>query len=146
VVPYAVLTESGVAQVVALATKEGAIQMFPALRVQPQAMVADFDVHFPEGADYVIVPAVHHIEDQALIAWVAAQAKKGATIVGVCDGVWVVANTGLLSGRKAVGHWYSFDDLKKKFPKTVWVQDMRYLADGRVVTTAGVIASSQACP
>lgn len=141
VIPYGVLTESGVAQVFALATKEGPIQMFPALRVQPQATVAEFDRLFPDGADYVVVPAVHRTEDVALLAWVTAQAKKGATIVGVCDGVWVVANAGLLAGRRAVGHWYSFDDLASKFPKTKFVRNTRYIADGPVITTTGVTAS-----
>lgn len=61
--------------------------------------------------------------------------------MGVCDGVWVVAHAGLLKGRQAVGHWYSFDELEKKFPETAWVRDRRYLAHDKVVTTTGVSAS-----
>ena len=141
VVPYGVLAASGVAQVMALATQPGPIQMFPALRVQPQATVAEFDRRFPEGADYVLVPAVHRAEDPALLAWVRSQASKGATVVGICDGVWVLAHAGLLNGRRAVGHWYSFDDLAHTFPNTRFVRNMRYLADGPVVTTTGVTAS-----
>lgn len=141
VIPYGVLTESGAAQVFALATQAGPVQMFPALRVVPQASVNEFDTRFPDGADYVIVPAVHRTDDLALLAWVKAQANKGATIVGVCDGVWVLANAGLLAGRKAVGHWYSFDDLKSKFPKTEWLRNTRYVVDGNIITTTGVSAS-----
>lgn len=141
VVPFGVLQASGVAEVVALATRPGPIQMFPALRIQPQATVAAFDARVPEGADYVIVPAVHHDQDPTLLAWVANQAAKGARIVGVCDGVWVLAHAGLLKGRRAVGHWYSFDALQGRFPDTAWVRDRRFLADGAVVTTTGVSAS-----
>lgn len=141
VVPYGVLKESGVADVFALATQSGPIQMFPALRIRPQSTITEFDVRFPDGADYVIVPAVHHTEDPTLLKWLAAQAAKGATIVGVCDGVWVLAHAGLLKGHKAVGHWYSFDDLAKTFPETTWVRDLRYLADGKIITTTGVTAS-----
>jgi putative intracellular protease/amidase len=141
VVPYGVLTESGVAQVFALATRPGPVQMFPALKIQPQATVADFDTRHPQGADYVIVPAVHHTDDPALLAWIRSQATKGATVIGVCDGVWVVANAGLLTGRKAVGHWFSFDDLKRRFPHTEFLRDVRYVADGNVITTTGVTAS-----
>jgi putative intracellular protease/amidase len=141
VIPYGVLHESGVADVIALATKAGPIQMFPALKIRPQSTVNGFDARFPEGADYVIVPAVHRTEDAALLGWVTSQAAKGATIVGVCDGVWVVANAGLLKGRRAVGHWYSFGDLGKKFPETTWVRNRRYVADGPIVTTTGVTAS-----
>lgn len=141
VVPYGVLQASGVADVVALATRPGPIQMFPALKLRPQFTVHEFDARVPQGADYVIVPAVHHVEDPALQAWVKQQAAKGATIVGVCDGVWVLAHAGLLSQRRAVGHWYSFEKLEKTFPDTRWLRNRRYLADGPVVTTTGVTAS-----
>lgn len=141
VVPYGVFSESGVAEVYSLATQTGPVQMFPALRIQPQATIAEFDTRVPEGADYVFVPAVHYTEDPALIGWITAQAGKGATIVGVCDGGWVVANAGLLKGRKAVGHWYSFDSLRKKFTDTEWIRNTRYIADDGVVTTTGVTAS-----
>lgn len=141
VVPYGVLHESGVADVFALATKPGPIQMFPSLKIRPQSTVDEFDARLPDGADYVIVPAVHRTEDAALLAWVTNQAAKDATIVGVCDGVWIVANAGLLKGLRAVGHWYSFGDMEKKFPDTTWVRNRRYVADGKIVTTTGVTAS-----
>lgn len=141
VVPFGVLSESGVADVHALATKEGPVQLFPAFRVQPQATTAQFDARFPEGADYVIVPAVHRVNDTVLVAWIKSQASKGAVIVGVCDGVWVTANAGLLQGKKAVGHWYSVDDLRSKFPGTEFVENRRFLSDGNVITTTGVTAS-----
>lgn len=142
VVPYGILSASNAADVHALATQPGAVRMFPArLMIAPQATTGDFDKRFPEGADYVIVPAVHKDDDPALIAWVAAQARKGATVVGVCDGVWVLARAGLLEGRNATGHWYSFDKLRKSYPKTQWLRNKRYVADGKVVTTTGVTAT-----
>jgi putative intracellular protease/amidase len=142
VVPYGILAASGAADVVALATQPGPVRMFPApMKLAPQATTAAFDARHPEGADYVIVPAVHRDDDPALLAWVAAQAHKGATIVGVCDGVWVLAHAGLLEGRRATGHWYSFDDLRKQFPQTDWQRNRRYVADGKVITTTGVTAT-----
>jgi putative intracellular protease/amidase len=141
VVPYGILSEANVADVFALATQDGALQMFPALRLQPQATVSKFDVQFPNGADYVIVPAVHHSDDPDLIKWILEQSNKGATIVGVCDGVRVLANAGLLHEHKAVGHWYSFDKLADEFPTTDWVKNTRYIADKKIVTTTGVTAS-----
>lgn len=142
VVPYGILSASNAADVHALATQPGSVRMFPAsLTITPQATTDDFDRRFPEGADYVIVPAVHRDEDPKLLAWVAAQARKGATVVGVCDGVWVLARAGLLEGRNATGHWYSFDDLRKAYPGTKWVRRKRYVADRKVVTTTGVTAT-----
>ena len=140
-VPYGVLTQSGAAQVIALGTQPGPIQLMPALKIVPQATLAEFDARFPDGADYVIVPAVHEPDDATLVGWVRAQAHKGAVIVGVCDGVWVVANAGLLRGRRATGHWYSLSRLEHKFSNTRWVRNRRYVADDSVVTTTGVTAS-----
>lgn len=141
IIPYGILSDSDVADVFALATQEGVLQMFPALRLQPQATISNFDLKFPKGADYIIVPAVHYSDDPDLIKWVIEQSKKGATIVGVCDGVRVLANAGLLDDHKAVGHWYSFSKLKNKFPKTEWVENTRYIADKKIITTTGVTAS-----
>jgi putative intracellular protease/amidase len=142
VVPFGILAASHAADVVALATQPGPIRMFPApVNVQPQATTAQFDAAHPEGADYVIVPAVHRDSDPALIAWVREQANRGATVVGVCDGVWVLARAGLLEGRQATGHWYSFDKLRSEFPHTRFLAGWRYVPDGRIVTTTGVTAT-----
>ncbi|MGD1897737.1 MAG: DJ-1/PfpI family protein [Phormidesmis sp.] len=142
VVPYGVLSESGVAQVWAIATQKGPIQMFPSsLKIEPQATVAEFDRQFPEGADYVVMPAVARSKEPNLLAWINRQAQKGATIIGICDGVWVLAHAGLLDDRKGVGHWFSMKRLEKKFPKTQWLRNTRYVADKNVITTTGVSAS-----
>ncbi len=53
--PYGILRRADVADVMALATKAGPIQLFPALAVHPHATVAEFDGQYPEGADYVVV-------------------------------------------------------------------------------------------
>lgn len=142
VVPWGILRASQAADVVALGMTDGPIRMFPApVNVLPQQSAASFDAAHPEGADYVIVPAVHRDDDPALLAWVKAQASKGAVMVGVCDGVWVLARAGLLEGRRATGHWYSWDDLRRKYPTTRFVADRRYVVDGPVVTTTGVTAA-----
>jgi putative intracellular protease/amidase len=141
VVPYAVLKASGAAQVLSVATGSGVVNLYPALKMQAETTVAEFDQTYPQGADYVIVPALHNVQAAVLQNWVRAQAAKGATIVGICDGVWVLAHAGLLEQRRAVGFWYSMDSLQKQFPNTTWVRDQRYLADGKIITTTGVTAS-----
>ena len=86
VVPYGILAESGVAEVVALATSEGPIRMSPALRFEAQATTREFDLRFPDGADYVIVPNIYEGEDDPLVLeWLNSQAARGAVIVGICD-------------------------------------------------------------
>jgi transcriptional regulator GlxA family with amidase domain len=142
VVPYGILAESGVAYVVAVSTSQGAIRMSPALRFEVQATIKQFDAQFPGGADYVIVPNVYDgANDPVVLDWVKLQAARGATIVGICDGVPVLANAGLLKGRRATGHWRTIDGLQRKHPGTHWQRNRRYVADGNVITTSGVSAS-----
>lgn len=142
IVPYGILAEANIGEVIALGTDSGPIQMKPALRVQPQATLAEFDARYPEGADYVIVPNIYEgAKDPRVLDWVNAQARLGATIVGICDGVPVLANAGLLEGRSATGHWRTIDGLERRHPGTRWMRNRRYIADGNVITTSGVSAS-----
>ena len=142
VVPYAVLAESGVADVMALGTRAGPIQMSPSLKFAPHGTLTDFDRRYPDGADYVIVPNIYEGEDDLVLrAWLRAQADRGAIIVGICDGVPTVANAGLLVGRRATGHWRTIPRLQEEHPEARWTRDQRYIADGNVITTTGVSAS-----
>jgi len=140
-VPFGVLSESGVADVRALSTEAGPLSLFPALTIDPGTTVSEFDQSTPDGADVVIVPAVHDPDDPDLVRWVQEQAEKGALVVGICDGVWALGHAGLLEGRRVVGHWYSRERLAKRFPATRWIGDRRFAADAGVVTTTGVTAS-----
>jgi putative intracellular protease/amidase len=115
--------------------------LFPVLKVEPQATIAQFDARYPEGADYVIVPAMSRDDDPAVLQWIRKQAGKGAVIIGVCAGAKVVASAGLLDGKRATTHWYYLAELRKKHPTIRYVPDRRIVADGRVVTTTGISAS-----
>src|SRR5690606_2422404 len=105
VVPFGVLSLSGVAEVLALASEPGPLRMMPPGTLLQEAALADFDRQDPQGADYVVVPAVHYSDDPMLTAWLRTQADKGATLVGICDGVLLLAHAGQLDSRRATGHW-----------------------------------------
>src|SRR5690606_42024715 len=64
------------------ATQAGPVTLYPALSVVPDATTAEFDARYPEGADYVIVPAMEPNDDPAALQWLNAQASKGATVIG----------------------------------------------------------------
>jgi transcriptional regulator GlxA family with amidase domain len=139
--PYGILRRADVAEVVALSTGPGPVQLYPALQVEPDATIADFDRQYPQGADYVIVPAMSRNDDPAALEWIRSQAEKGATIIGVCIGVRVVAETGLLDGKRATTHWYALKGMLERHPSIQYVPDRRLVADQNVVTTTGISAS-----
>ncbi|HOZ04536.1 MAG TPA: DJ-1/PfpI family protein [Arenimonas sp.] len=140
-IPYTVLSQSGVAEVFAVATQSGPITMRPALRIQPQLTVDQFDQRFPEGADYLIVPAMVKQDDPKVLAWITQQADKGVTVASICDGALVVANAGLLRDHRATAHWATQSLRAKKYPDTHWLKNIRYVSDGRMVSSAGISAS-----
>lgn len=142
-IPYGILADAGVADVITVSTRPGPLQLRPALRVQADQTIESFDVATPLGADYVIVPAVTEadVRDPALLDWLRNQSAKGATVVSICDGALVVANAGLFDGRRATGHWATAAQRAHEHPGTRWLHNVRYVADGNVVSSAGVSAA-----
>jgi len=140
-IPFGVLKRADVADVVALGTHAGPIMMMPALKIIPDATIKDFDHQHPDGADYVIVPALHNDNDADSIAWIKSQAAKGAIIIGICSGAKLLGNAELLDGRNATTHWYDVSGLRKRHPTMRYVPDRRFVVDRGIATTTGVSAS-----
>jgi putative intracellular protease/amidase len=139
--PYGILKRADVADVMTLATAPGPMTLFPALKVEPQATIAEFDARHPDGADYVIVPAMSRDDDPEALQWIRNQSGKGAIIIGVCVGAKVVGDAGLLHGKRATTHWYSVKELRGEHPTMRYVRDRRLVVDDRVATTTGITAS-----
>jgi len=144
VVPYGILSQSGAADVVAVAARPGVMHLRPALQIAPQSTLESFDAQYPKGADYVVVPAMmfhDRAAETAMLDWITNQSGKGAVIVSICDGALVVAKTGLLKGHRATGHWATQSLREHEFPDTQWIRNTRYVADGQFISSAGVTAA-----
>ena len=139
--PVGILRRADVADVLMVATRPGRVKLYPALTVEPDITVADFDARHAEGADYVIVPAMEPYNDPAALQWIKSQAAKGATVIGVCIGVKVVAAAGLLDNKRGTAHWYALKDLREQHPSMQYVPNRRMVADRGIVTTTGITAS-----
>lgn len=138
---YGILARADVADVVALAMQPGTIQLYPAMQVEPQSTVAEFDAKYADGADYVIVPAMKRDDEPDVLRWLRAQSQKGALVIGVCVGATVVANAGLLDDKRATTHWYSLAGMLEQHPSIRYARDRRFVVDGGVATTTGISAS-----
>lgn len=139
-IPFGVMSRSGVADVVSVSVRPGPVKMRP-LTYQLQADIEAFDKRYPEGADYLFVPAVEKDTDAGLVQWVKAQGGKGCTVISICYGAMVVANAGLFDGHRATSHYSNEGFRSTRFPKVKWQKNVRYVADGKVVSSAGVSAS-----
>ena len=138
--PHAVLVRSGVADVQVVAPRSGRVDLYPALQVDGAQSFASFDRAHPEGADYVIVPAMRDGDVPEVIAWLREQFDHGAHVLAVCSGALVAGRAGLLDGRRFAGHWFDRYTLLEH-PSATYVPHRRYVIDRGVATTTGITAS-----
>ena len=138
---HAVLQRADIAEVHAVAPRAGRVSLYPALQVEVTEDLASFDQANPNGADYVIVPAMSETTDPAILSWLNQQSDRGARIIGVCAGGLVVGNAGLLDDQRFTTHWYYLDELRESHPTAIYVPHQRYVIDKNIATTTGITAS-----
>lgn len=73
-------------------------------------------------------------------AWVRKHHADGAVAAAVCGGVFLLADTGLLEGRRVTTHWMFAAELRHRFPKLLVDPDRLVIDDGDVITAGGVLA------
>jgi len=81
-------------------------------------------------------------QSSSLIAkWISSRAKRIRRIASVCTGVYALAPTGLLDGRRVTTHWRFANDVARRFPKLNVDHDALFLKDGPFYTAGGITAS-----
>ena len=75
-----------------------------------------------------------------VVSWVRANAPRIRRVASVCTGIYGLAATGLLDGRRATTHWRFARDVAEKFPAVALEPDALFLKDGPFYTSAGVTA------
>ncbi len=78
--------------------------------------------------------------DYRLVDWLAVTAETTTVTASVCTGAFLLATAGLLDGRQATSHWEDVDELERRFPSVRVRRDVRWVDEGRVVTSAGISA------
>ncbi|MGA9748705.1 MAG: helix-turn-helix domain-containing protein [Nocardioides sp.] len=99
------------------------------------------------GADLVVVPSwdVRVRPSDDLLSALTAAHERGATVVSLCLGAYVVAASGIAAGREVVTHWASADHLARRHPDVRVRADVLWLDHGDLVTSAGTAASLDCC-
>jgi transcriptional regulator GlxA family with amidase domain len=78
--------------------------------------------------------------DDRLVAWLRTAAASARRVTSVCSGAFLLAQAGLLDGRRATTHWSVCETLARLFPAVEVDADPIYVRDGHVWTSAGVTA------
>jgi transcriptional regulator GlxA family with amidase domain len=94
--------------------------------------------------DTVIVGSITEMDmpssDATMIAFVQEAAKASRRIASICSGAFVLAEAGLLNGRRATMHWAHADSFRARFPDVRAEEDRIFINDGPVWTSAGMTA------
>ena len=99
-------------------------------------------------ANIIIVPSWRDIAEKppkALLKALRAAYARGAKIVGLCLGAYVLAEAGLLDGRDATTHWAYAKEFAERYPQVRLDADVLYVEDHGIVTSAGTAAGIDCC-
>ena len=114
---------------------------------------APFGLDRLAGADLIAVPALNGPRGRAsgrpvperLLAELRAAVARGAWVLSVCTGAFVLGEAGLLDRRRCTTHWQRAADLARYYPAALVDPAVLYVEDGTVITSAGTAAGIDAC-
>ncbi len=110
-------------------------------------MTAPYGLADAAGADLVIASAFDRgspLSEEVLDVFRQAHAR-GAYVLSVCTGAFLLGAAGLLDGRSCTTHWRHTAELKQAFPEATVDPDVLFVEDDRVITSAGTAAGIDAC-
>lgn len=118
-------------------TKES-VRARAGLKVDPDF---DFDTH--PKIDILLIPGgvvTEVLKDTSVINWIASTSKQAQLTASICTGAFLLAKVGLLEGKSATTHWEDINDLRVMFPYLEVKEQMRWVDEGEIVTSAGISA------
>jgi AraC family transcriptional activator FtrA len=111
-------------------------------------IIADHGFERLAEADLIAVPAVQMGGEpipEELARQLRAAVDRGARVLSVCSGAFLLGEAGLLDDRRCTTHWSHAEDLAQQFPLAKVDPDVLYVEDGLVITSAGTAAGIDAC-
>jgi transcriptional regulator GlxA family with amidase domain len=121
------------------ATKGKAVQSSGGLTIGPAVSYTEFDRPLDTllviGGPGSLVPP-----DPELKKWLRTRSERTRRMGSICTGAFLLAEAGLLEGRRAATHWRFCGEFKKRFPNVELERDPIFVKDEGIYTTAGVSA------
>src|SRR3977135_1769257 len=101
--------------------------------LKPSSVITPLSVSGAEGVDAAATC-------EKTLAFVRAMARRGVRIASVCSGAFILAEAGLLDGRRATTHWQRTGQFVAAYPRVKLEADQIYTRDGNIWTSAGITA------
>ncbi|WFE34562.1 GlxA family transcriptional regulator [Micromonospora sp. WMMD975] len=105
-------------------------------------LTPDTDLSAVPPLDTVVVPGGEGTRDidPLIVEWLRAHASRARRVVSVCSGAFLLAEAGLLAGRRATSHWRVCGTLARRYPDVQVDPEPIFVRDGPIATSAGVTA------
>ena len=107
------------------------------------SMALDGDLLESQRGDTILVCGgvdVARAASRPVMAWLRREERRGTRMGALCTGAWVLAEAGLLAGRRATIHWENQDSFAEEFPDVTLVRTV-FVEDGSRLTAAGGTAA-----
>jgi AraC family transcriptional activator FtrA len=113
---------------------------FAADELQPWDRVATADTVMIPGLDEPDRPRAPDALDAIAVA-----AERGARLVSLCTGAFVLGYAGVLRGRRVTTHWALAEAFRRAFPDVELLDDELFVDDGQVLSSGGMLAAADLC-
>jgi transcriptional regulator GlxA family with amidase domain len=107
------------------------------------SLTADYDIHSEFPCDLIVLPAVNGNMQEViaanteLMSWARRQHARGAELASLCVGAFLLASTGLMSGRKCSTHWMAVEEFRAMFPDVELVSEKIITDDQGLYSSGG---------
>ncbi|HEY1631764.1 MAG TPA: DJ-1/PfpI family protein [Rhizomicrobium sp.] len=126
-------------RIMLVAEKSDPVRCAKAMRVLPDVTTADCP-----ALDVLLIPGGQgtrrEVKNEALLAWIAKTAAGCTWITSVCTGAMLLTAAGPAKGKRVTTHWGFIQALRERKEAAEVLENIRYVRDGNVVTSAGVSA------
>ena len=106
-------------------------------------VIPDYTFTTAPQADILVVPGGwgtrREVENPSLVEWIQKQAAGARRVMSVCTGAFLLAQAGLLHGKRATTHWRSLERMRETYPD-VTVEGNRHWVDDGILSSAGISA------
>jgi len=125
---------------VASTTRRKTIEGSSGLKVVADAQLSELDPTRRWGTVIVTGRGRESSANEAVSDWLRLAARRAGRIVSVCSGAFLLADAGLLDGKRATTHWQRADELAREHPSVRVDPAPIYARDGRIFTSGGATA------